>query len=230
MAHRIFIADDDRHIRELEQAFLTKEGFAVETFPDGDALLAACRQAVPDLVILDVMMPGTDGLSVCEQLRRQSEKLPILIVSARDDPYDRVMGLTLGSDDYLIKPFLPLELVARVKALLRRSGSEAREQTPDLGFGPLRLSVQQRTAFVGEEPLGLTPTEFDFMAYMIRHQDRAVSREELLKALWQYDWAADTRAADDVLKRLRKKLRAAGDAVRIETVWGFGFRLTERRE
>ena len=230
MAQRIFIAEDDRHIRELEQAFLAKEGFDVETFPNGDALLAACHQAMPELVILDIMMPGTDGFSICEQLRRQNEKLPILIVSARDDPYDRVMGLTMGSDDYLIKPFLPLELVARVKALLRRTGSDTNVRTPALQFGPLKLSLQQRTAFLGEEPLSLTPTEFDFMAYMIENQPRAVSREELLKALWQYDWEADTRATDDSVKRLRKKLRAAGDSIRIETVWGFGFRLVQRSE
>ena len=230
MTGRIFIADDDAHIRELEKSFLVKEDFAVESFADGDALLAACELGLPDLVVLDVMMPGSDGFSVCERLRMKSETLPILIVSARDDPYDRVIGLTIGSDDYLVKPFLPLELVARVKALLRRTGSTQKTQPSDLRFGALRLSVQQRAAFLGEEPLGVTPTEFDFLAYMIQNGDRAVSREELLKALWQYDWAADTRAADDLLKRLRKKLRAAGDNVRIETVWGYGFRLVNRSE
>lgn len=228
MASRIFIADDDAHIRELEKSFLVKEGFSVETFQDGESLLAACQKALPDLVVLDIMMPGLDGFAICERLRAQSETLPILIVSARDNPYDRVIGLTIGSDDYMVKPFLPLELVARAKALLRRAGSASRTEGSDLGFGALRLSRQQRTAFLGEEPLALTPTEFDFLAYMIENNERAVSREELLKALWQYDWAADTRAADDLLKRLRKKLRAAGDTVRIETVWGFGFRLTKR--
>lgn len=230
MEQKIYLADDDAHIRDLERAFLLKEGFLVEAFPDGDALLSACGQTLPDLVILDIMMPGTDGFSVCEQLRTMSDTLPILIVSARDNPYDRVTGLTLGSDDYMIKPFLPLELVTRVKTLLRRAGSDRKAQQPDLQFGELTLSERQRTAILSEQPLALTPTEFDFLAYMIKNRDRAVSREEILKALWQYDWEADTRAADDLLKRLRKKLRFAGDAVQIETVWGYGFRLTERSE
>ena len=230
MEQRIYLADDDTHIRELEKTFLQKEGFRVEAFPDGDALLTACKNVFPDLVVLDIMMPGTDGFSVCEQLRTMNDSLPILIVSARDNPYDRVTGLTLGSDDYMIKPFLPLELVVRVKALLRRAGSKSEMQNvrTDLSFGVLILSERQRTASINGQPLALTPTEFDFLAYMIKNQDRAVSREEILKALWEYDWEADTRAADDLLKRLRKKLRSTGDDVRIETVWGYGFRLAER--
>ena len=172
-------------------------------------------------------MPGTDGLSVCSSLRKASPRLPIIIVSAKDSPYDRVTGLTLGSDDYLIKPFLPLELVARVKALLRRAGNEPRVPEPSqpLEYGPLVLSPELRTAALDGETLTLTPTEFDFLAYLIQNRDRAVSREELLQALWQVDWQADTRAADDLVKRLRRKLRERDSQVRIETVWGYGFRL-----
>lgn len=134
----IDLADDERHIRELMQAFLSQAGYEVHTFSNGDALMEACRREMPDLVILDIMMPGTDGLSVCAQLRQQNEHLPIIIVSAKDSPYDRVTGLTLGGDDYLIKPFLPLELVARVKALLRRAHPAAKTETPDeWSFGPL---------------------------------------------------------------------------------------------
>lgn len=188
----IDLADDERHIRELMHAFLSQAGYEVHTFSNGDALMEACRREMPDLVILDIMMPGTDGLSVCAQLRQQNEHLPIIIVSAKDSPYDRVTGLTLGGDDYLIKPFLPLELVARVKAL--------------------------------------TPTEFDFLAYLMAHQERAVSRDELLHALWQFDWQADTRATDDLLKRLRRKLRERKSPVCIETVWGFGFKLALEEE
>ena len=184
---------------------------------------------MPDLVILDIMMPGTDGLSVCSQLRQKDADLPIMIVSARDSPYDRVTGLTLGGDDYLIKPFLPLELVARIRALLRRSKrntpSAAEESPSELKFGSLSLSPALRSATLHGEPLSLTPTEFDFLAYLTAHQDRAVSRQELLNALWQFDWQADTRAADDLLKRLRRKLREHQSDVRIETVWGYGFKL-----
>ena len=225
----IYLADDEKNIRELMNAFLTQEGFSVRTFADGDSLLAACAQKMPDLVILDIMMPGTDGLSVCSQLRQKDADLPIIIVSAKDSPYDRVTGLTLGGDDYLVKPFLPLELVARIRALLRRSNrhslSADAAAPSELSFGSLVLSPALRSATLHGEPLPLTPTEFDFLAYLTEHQDRAVSREELLRALWQFDWQADTRATDDLLKRLRRKLREHQSDVRIETVWGYGFKL-----
>ena len=228
MNERIYIADDEKNIRELIAAFLTQEGYAISDFPDGDALMAACTNKKPDLVILDVMMPGVDGLSVCSALRRDDPQLPILIVSAKDSPFDRVTGLTLGSDDYLVKPFLPLELVARVKALLRRSaqGQPERETPKLLQYGPLTLEPEQRLAKLEGKPLTLTPSEFDFLCYLAAHAERAVSREELLQALWQVNWQADTRAADDLVKRLRRKMREQNSPVRVETVWGYGFRLS----
>ncbi len=230
---RIYLADDEKNIRDLMLAFLGEEGFAVSVFANGDELMQACLQAVPDLVILDIMMPGTDGLSVCSKLRNQYPDLPIIIVSAKDSPYDRVTGLTLGSDDYLVKPFLPLELVARIRALLRRSkrtDSKENLSTAELTFGSLTLYPERRTAVLDGTILSLTPTEFDFLTYLVEHQDRAVSRDELLKNLWQYQWQADTRAADDLVKRLRRKLRECKSHVRIETVWGFGFRLELDKE
>lgn len=186
------------------------------------------EKCLPELVILDVMMPKMDGFSVCSSLRQQYPQLPMIIVSAKDSPYDRVTGLTLGCDDYLIKPFLPLELVARVRALLRRVSSQTPEnKSGTLTFGSLELSTDYHSATLNQKPLTLTPTEFDFLAYLIRHQDRAVSREELLKALWQVNWQADTRAADDLVKRLRKKFRDMQSPIQIETIWGYGFRLQE---
>ena len=171
-------------------------------------------------------MPGTDGLSICSRLRQMSPFLPIIIVSAKDSPYDRVTGLTLGSDDYLVKPFLPLELVARVKALLRRSAAASPARPSVLAYGPLTISCDLRVAKLAGKPLSLPPAEFDFLSYMLQHKERAVSREELLQALWQVSWQADTRAADDLVKRLRKKLNERQSPVQIETVWGFGFRLS----
>lgn len=228
MPQKIYLADDEKNIRDLIAAFLTQEGFEVSTFDSGDGLLAACNAGLPDLVILDIMMPGTDGLSVCSALRKVSADLPIIIVSAKDSPYDRVTGLTLGSDDYLIKPFLPLELVARVRALLRRSQKTAAsgDTAQDLNYGTLHLFPERRIAQLNHTPLTLTPTEFDFLAYLVQHQERAVSRNELLQALWQVDWQSDTRATDDLVKRLRRKLREHQSPVRIETVWGFGFRIS----
>ncbi len=233
MPKRIYIGDDEKNIRDLIKIFLEKEGFEVESFANGDDLMKACSVSMPDLVILDIMMPGTDGLSVCSMLRQSSDDLLIIIVSAKDTPYDRVTGLTLGSDDYLVKPFLPLELVARVKALLRRSGkntvidSDNYKNKTEISFASLRISPEMRLAYVDGKELNLTPTEFDFLRYMTEHKERAVSREELLKNLWQMNWQADTRATDDLVKRLRKKLRENHSSVRIETVWGFGFRLVD---
>ena len=233
MAQLIYLADDEKNIRELIAMFLQQEGYQVQKFSDGDSLAEACREMLPDLVILDIMMPGTDGLSICSHLRQKNPDLPIIIVSAKDSPMDRVTGLTLGSDDYLVKPFLPLELVARIRALLRRSqkaGIEEDSSASELTFGPLSLYPERRSATLEEETLALTPTEFDFLTYLVEHQDRAVSRDELLKNLWKYNWQADTRAADDLVKRLRRKLRECKSIVRIETVWGFGFRLELEKE
>ena len=233
MALQIYIADDEKSIRELMKAFLKREGFQVAIYENGDALLDACSEKMPDLVILDIMMPGTDGFSVCSILRKMNQKLPMIIVSAKDSPYDRVTGLTLGSDDYLVKPFLPLELVARVKALLRRveNTGEQKNEAEVLKFGDITLQPAYRTAMIEDRVFALTPTEFDFLVYLAEHPDRAVSREELLKALWQVEWNADTRATDDLVKRLRRKLREQKSQVSIETVWGYGFRLfTEERK
>ena len=233
MTKRIYIADDEKNIRQLIQSFLTKEGFEVEGFGDGESLLEAFQRRPADLLILDIMMPGMDGLSLCASIRQQST-VPIIIVSAKDSPLDRVAGITLGSDDYLVKPFLPLELVARVKALFRRvemTKPEAPEPEETLGFGGLRLDPRLRTAQLDGKELAVTPTEFDFLAYLLKNRDRAVSRDELLKNLWQLDFDdPDTRVADDLVKRLRKKLREAGGGVRIETVWGYGFRLAGGEE
>lgn len=227
MPQKIYLADDEKNIRDLIEAFLSQEGFEVKTFANGDTLLSACNHSLPDLVILDIMMPGTDGLSICSRLRQENAQLPIIIVSAKDSPFDRVTGLTLGSDDYLIKPFLPLELMARIRALLRRTQNQSIALNTDqqLIYGPLCLSTDFRTATLCKELIRLTPTEFDFLAYLIQNQDRAISREELLKVLWQMDWQTDTRATDDLVKRLRRKLRERNSTVHIETVWGFGFRL-----
>ena len=228
MGKRIYLADDEENIRVLMTTFLANAGYEVTPFSDGDSLLAAYRDNRPDLVILDVMMPGTDGLTLCSLLREQDPNLPLIIVSARDDPYDRVTGLSMGSDDYLIKPFLPLELVARVKALFRRSETESSRPADEvISYGRLVLDERTRTATLSGNALTLTPTEFGFLSYLIRKRDRAVSREELLKELWGFSQDADTRATDDLVKRLRRKLKDAHANFEIETIWGFGFRLVK---
>jgi len=178
------------------------------------------------MVILDIMMSGTDGLSICTKIRNQSNAL-IIIVSSRDSEMDRIAGITLGSDDYLTKPFSPMELVARVKALFRRlelyTGSTS--QTV-FSIGNLSIDSSSRESHVNGQLFEMTPTELALMVYMIQNNSRAVSREELLKNVWKFDFEVDTRATDDVVKRLRKKLTNAGCVVKIESVWGYGFKLT----
>ena len=226
MKHTIYLADDESNIRNLMQMFLTNGGYEVISFSSGDELLDAFMQKPSDLVILDIMMPGTDGLSLCTQIRQTSNAL-IIIVSARDSELDRITGITLGSDDYLTKPFSPMELVARVNALFRRMELDRSTILPEHpSFGNLLLNTSNRLAYVANHPIDLTPTEYELLFYLLQNSNRAISREELLKNVWKFDFEVDTRATDDVIKRLRRKLTSAGANIRIETVWGFGFKLS----
>ncbi|MDP3388282.1 MAG: response regulator transcription factor [Eubacteriales bacterium] len=225
MGQSIYIADDEKNIRELINSFLSNEGYTVTAFENGDDLLVEFLDNPCDMVILDIMMNGTDGLSVCSQIR-QKHNVPIIIVSARDSELDRITGISIGSDDYLVKPFSTLELVARVKAIFRRMAFDREiKKTSTLKYGSIVLNLNTRDAFSDEKPLDLTPTEFAFMVYLFENSERAVSREELLKNVWKFDFEVDTRAIDDVLKRLRKKLLFSN--VKIESVWGFGFKLSQ---
>ena len=233
MSKLIYVADDEKNICFLIENFLEKEGYEVECFGDGESLLEAFEKKAPDLCILDIMMPGLDGLTVCTQIRKTSH-VPIIIVSAKDSPLDRITGITLGSDDYMVKPFLPLELVTRVKALFRRvdafSGQEE-ESKNSYEIGDIRLYPKRRAAKLKDEDFALTPLEFDFLCHMLERKEHAASRDDLLKSLWKVDSKeVDTRAVDDMVKRLRKKLKDQKSTVKIETVWGYGFRLTSGGE
>lgn len=223
MGKLVYIADDEDNIRELIKSFLEKNEFSVVVFENGDELLAEFINKPCDLIILDIMMKGTDGFSICKQIREES-KVPIIIVSAKDSEADRIKGITLGSDDYLVKPFSLVELVVRVKAIFRRIDLEKTQFNPEyLHFGDIKLLLNTRQIILNNSIIDITPTEFSFMAYMFLHKDRAVSRDELLKNIWKFDVSIDTRVIDDTLKRLRKKLK--GSNVCIEAVWGFGFKL-----
>jgi len=224
MGESIYLADDEANIRNLMQSFLEDAGFRVQAFATGDELLAAFRRQSADMVILDIMMPGTDGLALCSALRRQSN-IPIVIVSARDSELDRITGITLGSDDYLTKPFSPIELVARVKAIFRRMALDRTDGGATLAVGRLVLQEQARQVRSAGQARELTPTEYGLLVYLMRRKDQAVAREELLRNVWQFDFDVDTRATDDMVKRLRRKLAATASGVQIESVWGFGFRL-----
>lgn len=231
MERLIYIADDEFNIRELIRYYLQKEGYRTETFADGLSLLEAMNQEVPDLIVLDVMMPGIDGFEVCKRIR-QTSTVPIIIVSAKDHPMDRVAGISLGSDDYMVKPFLPKELVARIEAMFRRINILSSDpKMKGFHFGELSLEPESRLVEIDGRPLAVTPTEFDFLAYLIQAPGKAASKADLLKNVWDTDpTGVETRVTDDLVKRLRRKLAAAQSTVMIKTVWGYGFRLVKGEE
>lgn len=226
MEHSIYLADDKKSIRELLHSFLASDGYTVRSFESGDALLEAFRQEPAELVILDIMMPGTDGLTVCRELRAVSD-IPIILLTAKDSELDYVMGISQGSDDYLTKPFRPTILLMKVKALLRRvemdRGKTAAED--ELHYGDIRYSATENAIFYGAAPVSLTQTELRLLSYMMKQPEKAYSREELLSAVWGFDSEVETRVTDETLRRIRKKLLQAGSTVSVSTIWGFGYKL-----
>lgn len=227
LSKTIYIADDEENILELMSSLLKKEGFIVKTFNNGIDLLDEFYVSPANLVILDIIMPGMDGLSICALLRKLSN-VPIIIVSALDSEIDKVTGITLGCDDYISKPFSHLELVARVKAIFRRIQLDQEPQvlSLDLVFGDITINEQQRSASIKGKKVNLTQTEFSLITYLIKNSNRAVSREELLRKIWNFRLKElDSRATDDAVKRLRKKLTFYNSNVAIQTVRGYGFRI-----
>ena len=227
MGHSIYLADDEKSIRELLHSFLASDGYTVRSFESGDALLEVFRQEPAELVILDIMMPGTDGLTVCRELRSVSD-IPIILLTAKDSELDYVMGISQGSDDYLTKPFRPTILLMKVKALLRRvemdRGKTAAEED-ELHYGDLRYSATENAVLCGNTPVALTQTELRLLSYMLKQPEKAYSREELLNAVWGFDSEVETRVTDETLRRIRKKLLQAGSTVSVSTIWGFGYKL-----
>ena len=225
MSKLIYAADDELNIRQLIQSFLEEEGYEVETFETGDALLEKFKQKPSDLVILDVMMPGTDGLSICNTIRKFSS-VPILILTARDTTADYVTGITLGCDDYFTKPFSPVMLTMRVKAMFRRVElDKAIPYDEKLEYGDIEIMPKQKVAKCKGADLKLTITELNVLQYLMEKNANAVSRDELLEKIWGYTSEVETRVTDDNIKRIRKKMNQQGSNVEIVTVWGYGFKL-----
>ena len=228
---RIYVADDDDNIRQIVRTFLSSDGYLVEDFPMGDLLMERFLQVPCDLVILDVMMPGSDGFTICTKLREMST-VPIIMLTARDTENDYAMGLGLGSDDYITKPFSAMALLMRVRAIFRRIDFESRKHAADVPasvtVGKLVLDEDRRQILGNSQALPLSPTEYEVLKYLMLHRDQAVSREELLNAVWGFEAVVETRATDDTVRRLRQKLNGCG--VSIAAVWGFGFRLVEDKE
>lgn len=225
---RILIVDDEESILQFVSYNLRKEGYEVTTAADGDSALGLASESTFDLVILDIMLPGTDGYEVCRRLRAIADT-PVLFLSARDTELDKVVGLELGGDDYLAKPFGVRELIARVKALLRRSGMrspEAAQEDAPVQAAGITLDEAAHTATSGGAEIDLTPREFELLACLMRHAGKVLSREQLLTEAWGWQYVVETKTVDTHIKRLRDKLAAAGvDPAAVETVRGYGYRL-----
>ncbi len=225
--HRIYLADDDKDIRRLLEIFLKSEGYDVTSFSNGDDLYDAFIKEEADLVILDIMMPGSDGLTICQNLRKISA-VPIILLTAKDTDADYIAGISLGSDDYLVKPFNPTILSMKVKALLRRVAMYDKDEERDIACGDLSYLVKARAILCGETELKLTKTEFECLKYMMEHFNEAVSREELLSNVWGYDNAVETRVTDETIRKIRKKLQGAKSSLKIKNKWGYGYTLEEK--
>jgi DNA-binding response OmpR family regulator len=224
LSFKVLVVDDEDHIVELARIYLTREGYEVEGVGDGSQALARFAQIKPDLVVLDIMLPGADGLEICKEIRKQSQ-VPIIMLTARDEVTDKVVGLEVGADDYLTKPFHPQELVARAKALLRRARLEP--DAPKLiRAGKLEVDLERHEVRHEQAKVQLRPKEFDLLTLLARHPGRVFQRSELLDLVWGYDFPGYTRTVDVHVQQLREKLAAAGvTEPSIETVWGVGYRL-----
>lgn len=223
---KIFIADDEKNIRDLLGKFLEDAGHEVRLFENGDSLLTELDNSVPDIVVLDVMMPGIDGFTACGRIRKAYPDITIILLTARDTDADFMTGFMAGCDDYLTKPFSPLKLTLKVNAILSKLGKAETERGSDVkSFGDLSLDASSFSCRVLDSELKLTKTEFQVLSLLLSTPEKAVSRDKLLSDIWGYS-EVETRVTDDTMKRLRKKLKDAGSRVHIETIWGFGFKLT----
>jgi two-component system alkaline phosphatase synthesis response regulator PhoP len=226
--HTILIVDDEPSIVEALHYNLEKLHYRVLVALNGEQALQKARTEKPDLIILDLMLPGIDGIEVCRELRADSN-VPIIMLTARDEEIDRVVGLEIGADDYVVKPFSMRELMARVKSVLRRSSREGEPSNEALQVAELKLLQDRREVYWKETRLDLSKLEFDLLEYLLRHPGQALSREQLLEGVWGYDFVGDTRVVDTAVKRLRSKFELAEPEASeiILTVRGLGYKLDD---
>ena len=219
----IMIVDDDRNIAELIRRLLEKEGYSTTLYGRGDEAVRAFMQETPDLVLLDIMLPGMDGWQVCRAMRQHSP-VPIIMLSAKDETLDKVLGLELGADDYITKPFDNTELIARVKAVLRRSAPP--EPTANtINWPGLSVSLSTYEVIYRDHPLEMPPKELELLYFLATHKNRVFTREQLLEQVWGFDFYGDSRTVDQHIKRLREKLTGSEElGWQIKTVWGVGYK------
>lgn len=234
MNNRILVVDDEEFILTLIEFNLQQAGFEVITAMDGEMALQKATTERPDLIILDLMLPKMDGMEVCKELRLQRVMTPILMLTAKDDEFDKVLGLELGADDYMTKPFSPREVVARVKAILRRTKLQQEEQVTEssdeesITLADLKILPEFYEAYFQERKLELTPKEFELLVYLAKNKSRVLTRDQLLSAVWNYDFAGDTRIVDVHISHLRDKIEQnTKKPTYIKTIRGLGYKLEE---
>lgn len=222
-AQTILLVDDEPSILQLSRMYLEREGFEIQSAEDGLQALQAVERLKPALLVLDVMLPGLDGFEVCRRLRAANNPLPIIMLTARDEDIDKILGLELGADDYLTKPFNPRELVARVKAILRRADKNGTPNSAPLRLADLLIDPARREVSVGGQPVELRTQEFELIHLLAQNRGLVFSREKLLEKAWGFDFYGQTRTVDVHIAQLRRKIAAS--QVRIETVTGVGYKL-----
>ena len=223
----VLVVEDESSIASFVALYLKNAGYAVRTVANGSDALTQVASDSPSLIVLDLMLPDIDGIEVCRRIRKSSD-VPILMLTARDEDVDKIIGLEVGADDYLTKPFNPRELVARVKSILRRATPERRQlESKVLRHGDLTVDAGRREVRVGEEEIQLAPKEFDLLWELLDHRGLVLTRDQLLERVWGYTFAGDTRTVDVHVRQLRRKL---GDASPIVTVWGVGYKVSPARE
>jgi two-component system alkaline phosphatase synthesis response regulator PhoP len=226
-APNILVVEDESSIASFVSLYLKNAGYGVRTASNGSDALAQVQQEMPGLIVLDLMLPDIDGIEVTKRIRQTSD-VPILMLTARDEDVDKIIGLEVGADDYLTKPFNPRELVARVKSILRRSTSDRRDlETEIITHGDLTVDAGRREVRVGDEEIQLAPKEFDLLWELLDHRGLVLTRDQLLERVWGYTFAGDTRTVDVHVRQLRRKL---GDASPIVTVWGVGYKVSPAKD
>lgn len=219
----IMVVDDEEKIRSLVRLYLQREGYEVVEAENGRVALEKFHSGTFALLIVDLMMPEIDGWRVCREIRETSN-IPIIFLTARGEEFDRVLGFEVGADDYLVKPFSTRELVARVKALLRRSGGQLVKSAGELDFGKLKINKEKHFVSVGHSVINLTPREFELLYFLAKNPGRVFSREQLMETVWGYDFYGDARTVDTHIKKLREKLSDPDVKGMVATVWGVGYK------
>ena len=222
----VLVVEDEASIASFVSLYLKNAGYDVRTATNGADALASVQSQQPSLIVLDLMLPDIDGIEICRRIRQKSD-VPILMLTARDEDVDKIIGLEVGADDYMTKPFNPRELVARVKSILRRAAPERREhETEQIIHGDLRVDSGRREVHVGDEEIQLAPKEFDLLWELLDHRGLVLTRDQLLERVWGYTFAGDTRTVDVHVRQLRRKLDEASPIV---TVWGVGYKVASER-